>query len=88
VRSAKIRLLPTDEQETKLWQSAGTKRYVWNWALNKQIEYMKEIGKLNKIGDKALRRELTQLKKTEEHNWLYCVGRHIKIGDNSKLYFL
>jgi len=73
----KIRLLPTEEQETKLWQSTGTKRFVWNWALNKQIEHMKEIGKLNKIGDKALRRELTKLKRTEEYSWLYCVSNNI-----------
>ena len=73
----KIRLLPTEEQETKLWQSAGTKRYVWNWALNKQIEHMKEIDKLNKIGDKALRRELTSLKRTEGHSWLYNVSNNV-----------
>ena len=41
----KIRILPTEEQESKLWQSAGTKRYVWNWALNKQIEHMRKIGR-------------------------------------------
>ena len=77
ITAHKIRLLPTEEQETKLWQSAGTKRYVWNWALNKQIEHMKEIGKLNKISDGILRKELTQLKKTEEHSWLYCVSNNV-----------
>ena len=73
----RIRLLPTEDQETKLWQSAGTKRFVWNWALGKQIEHMKEIGRLSKIGDKALRRELTQLKQSEEHSWLYCVSNNV-----------
>jgi putative transposase len=73
----RIRLLPTKEQEAKLWQSAGTKRFVWNWALNKQIEHMKELGKLNKISNKVLRRELTQLKQTEEYSWLYSISNNV-----------
>ena len=32
-RSHKIRIYPTREQEVQLYKTAGTSRYVYNWAL-------------------------------------------------------
>jgi len=72
----KVRLLPTKEQEQQLWKTAGTARFVYNWTLDKQIKHMKVTGKLNKIIDNDLRKELTQLKQTKEHSWLYDVSNN------------
>ena len=33
ILSRKVRLRPTPEQESKLWQSVGTARYIYNYTL-------------------------------------------------------
>ena len=70
----KVRLYPTKEQEQKLWQSVGTARYVYNWSLSKQEENYKNGGKF--IKDTDLRKELTQLKKSEL-SWLNEVSNNV-----------
>jgi len=75
IKAVKIRLKPTEEQERQLWKSVGTARWVYNWALNKQIENYQNGGKF--ISDGELRKELTQLKKTEEYAWLKEVSNNI-----------
>ena len=59
----KIRLRPSEEQEKQLWKSVGTARFIYNWTLNKQEENYKNGGKF--ISDGILRKEITQLKKSE-----------------------
>ena len=68
-------LLPNNKQRTKLFQSAGVARWAYNWALVKQQENYKNGGKF--ISDGDLRKELTQLKKTEEFNWLNNYSNNI-----------
>ena len=70
----KVRLYPTKEQEQKLWQSVGTARFIYNWTLNKQEENYKNGGKF--ISDNILRKELTQLKKSEL-SWLNDVSNNV-----------
>lgn len=70
----KVRLLPTSEQEQKLWQSVGTARFVYNWTLNRQEENYKNGGKF--IPDNELRKEITQLKK-DELSWLNQVSNNV-----------
>lgn len=70
----KARLYPTKEQEQKLWQSVGTARFIYNWTLNKQEENYKNGGKF--ISDNVLRKELTQLKKSEL-KWLNDVSNNV-----------
>lgn len=70
----KVRLYPTKEQEQKLWQSIGTARFIYNWTLNKQEENYKNGGKF--ISDNVLRKELTQLKKSEL-KWLNDVSNNV-----------
>lgn len=70
----KVRLYPTKEQEQKLWQSVGTARFIYNWTLNKQEENYKNGGKF--ISDNVLRKELTQLKKSEL-KWLNDVSNNV-----------
>ena len=58
-------LLPNNKQETKLFQYARTARFAYNWALAKEQENYKNGGKF--ISDGDLRKEFTQLKKTEKY---------------------
>ena len=58
-------LLPNNKQKTKLFQYANTARFAYNWALGREQENYKNGGKF--ISDGDLRKEFTQLKKTEEY---------------------
>ncbi|WP_045573545.1 RNA-guided endonuclease TnpB family protein, partial [Desulfosporosinus sp. I2] len=71
----KVRLKPTEEQERQLWKSAGTARWAYNWALDRQENNYSSGGKF--LSDNDLRKELTQLKQTEEFSWLYDVSNNI-----------
>lgn len=73
--SKKIRLKPTKEQETQLWKSIGTARWVYNWTLERQQENYKNGGKF--IYDNQLRKEITQLKKQEDYKWLGDVSNNV-----------
>ncbi len=68
IRSLKIKLYPTKEQEQIMWQSVGVSRYIYNWGLAlKKHKYENEQLDLS-ISD--LRKELTQFKKTSGLEWL------------------
>lgn len=71
----KVRLKPTPTQEKKLYKSSGTARFIYNWVLGKQKENYKKGNKF--ISDSVLRKEITQLKKTEEFNWLNEVSNNV-----------
>ncbi len=75
ILAKKVRLKPTEEQEQQLWKSAGTARWTYNWTLNKQQENHKQGGMF--ISDDDLRKELTELKQTDECSWLYDVSNNI-----------
>lgn len=75
VKGIKVRLKPTKEQEEKMWQSAGTHRWAYNYALSRRKEYYEETGKTLKEGE--IRKEITQLKKQEEYKWLGDVAANI-----------
>ena len=75
IKSIKVMLLPNNKQRTKLFQSAGVARWAYNWTLAKQQENYKNGGKF--ISDCELRKELTQLKKTEEFSWLNNYSNNI-----------
>jgi len=77
IKAIKVRLIPQKNQEQQLWKSAGTARYIYNWTINKQIEHFKKTGKLNKLSNNDLRKELTVLKQTEEFKWLYDVSNNV-----------
>ena len=68
IKTIKVMLIPNNKQATKLFQSAGTSRFAYNWCLVKQQENYKNGGKF--ISDCDLRKELTQLKKSNEYKWL------------------
>lgn len=71
----KVRLKPTEEQEHQLWKSSGTARWAYNWALDRQEKNYASGG--NFLSDNDLRKEITQLKQTEEFSWLSGVSNNI-----------
>ena len=68
-------LLPNNKQKTKLYQYANTARFAYNWALGREQENYKNGGKF--ISDGDLRKEFTQLKKTDEYTWLNNVSNNV-----------
>ena len=68
-------MLPNNKQKTKLFRYANTSRFAYNWALGREKENYKNGGKFLSDGD--LRKEFTQLKKTEEYSWLNEVSNNV-----------
>ena len=68
-------LLPNNKQKTKLFQYANTARFAYNWVLSKEQESYKNGGNFKSDGE--LRKEFTQLKKTEEYKWLNSVSSNV-----------
>ena len=68
-------LLPNNKQKTKLFQYANTARFAYNWALGREQENYKNGGKF--ISDGDLRKEFTQLKKTDEYAWLNNISNNV-----------
>ena len=75
IKGIKVMLVPNNKQNTLMFQNAGVKRWVYNWALGRQKENYKNGGKF--ISDNDLRKELTQLKKTDEFSWLNNVSNNV-----------
>lgn len=75
IRTVKVMLIPNNKQKTKLFQYANTARFVYNWALAKERESYENGGKF--ISDGNLRKEITQLKKTDEYAWLNNVSNNV-----------
>ena len=68
-------LIPNNRQKTKLFQYANTARFAYNWALSREKENYNNCGKF--ISDKELRKELTQLKKTDDYSWLNEISNNV-----------
>lgn len=68
IRTYKIRLFPTKEQEQLFYKHIGACRFIWNWGLDTQINYYQKTGK--KYSGYDLMKMLTPLKKIEEYLWL------------------
>ena len=75
IKTYKIQLKPNNKQKTKLFECAGVARWAYNWTLARQEENYKNSGKF--IPDGELRKEITQLKKTEQYKWLNDVSAQI-----------
>ena len=75
IKTIRVMLIPNNKQKTKLFQYANTARFAYNWALGREQENYKNGGKF--ISDGDLRKEFTQLKKTEEYAWLNNVSNNV-----------
>ena len=75
IRSIKVRLNPNNKQLTKLFQYAGSARFAYNWAINREEENYKQGNKF--LSDMDLRKEFTQLKKLQEYKWLNEISNNV-----------
>ena len=75
IKTIRVMLLPNNKQNTKLFQYADTARFAYNWALEMEQENYKNCGKF--ISDGDLRKEFTQLKKTDDYAWLNNVSNNV-----------
>lgn len=75
IKTLKIKLNPNNKQQTKMFQFTGAKRFAYNWAIAKEQANYNNGGKF--ISDNELRKEFTQLKKTEEYKWLYSISNNV-----------
>ena len=75
IKTIRVMLLPNNKQKTKLFQYANTSRFAYNWALGREQENYKTDGKF--ISDCDLRKEFTQLKKTDEYSWLNNISNNV-----------
>ena len=75
IKSIKVMLKPNNKQETKLFQCAGTARFVYNWALDREQENYKNGGTF--LSDYDLRKEFTKLKTQEQYKWLKDYSNNI-----------
>lgn len=75
IKTIRVMLIPNNKQKTKLFQYANTARFAYNWALGREQENYKNGGKF--ISDGDLRKEFTQLKKTDEYSWLNNVSNNV-----------
>ena len=75
IKSVKIRLSPTKEQEELMFQSVGIARFAYNWGLSKWEEMYKEGIKPSKA---KIRKEFNNsIKKMDDFKWLYNVSGQI-----------
>ena len=74
-KTIRVMLIPNNRQKTKMFQYANTARFAYNWALGREKENYKNDGKF--ISNGNLRKEFTQLKKTEEYSWLKNISNNV-----------
>jgi putative transposase len=77
IKSIKIRLIPTKEQEILMNKSVGISRFAYNWGLAKWEEMYKEGLKPNSKKIKKIFNNT--IKKEEEYKWLYEVSGQIPV---------
>lgn len=75
ILTKKIRLKPTKKQISLLFQSADTARWAYNWTLGRQKENYDNGEKF--LSNNVLRKEITQLKKTDDFKWLSNVSNNV-----------
>ena len=75
IKTIRVMLVPNNKQKTKLFQYANTARFAYNWALGREKENYKHGGKF--ISDTDLRKEFTQLKKSNEYSWLNEISNNV-----------
>lgn len=74
IKSYKVRLYPTKEQEQLMWKHVGSCRFIWNWMLAKQEELYKQGEKHLSAFDMI--NLISPMKKQEEYKWLSDVSNN------------
>ena len=68
-------LIPNNKQKTKLFKYANTARFAYNWTIAREQKNYKDGNKF--ISDGDLRKEFTQLKKTDGYEWLNEISNNV-----------
>ena len=68
MRAIKVKIYPNKEQSILLNKHFGCSRWIYNYALNRKIKYYEQTKKSLSIYD--IQKEITQLKKNAETEWL------------------
>lgn len=87
IRTFKVRLFPTKEQEQKFYQHIGCCRFVWNYMI--ELQQKRRENKEKHLSHFGMTKVLTSLKKEEEYKWLSEVSSaslNITCNDLSKAY--
>ena len=75
IKSLKIRLLPTEEQNILMFKSTGIARFTYNWGLNRWQELYNNGEKPSATG---IKKEFNNtIKKDTNYKWLYEVSGQI-----------
>jgi len=75
MKSFKVMLVPNNRQRTRLFQLAGTARFAYNRALQKEREAYAAGEKF--ISDNDLRKEFTVLRNSAEYPWLKTISNNV-----------
>ena len=75
IKSIKVRLYPTKEQEELMFKSAGVARFSYNWGLAFLNKYYETNNKTLSIGE--LRKEFTRIRNDRDYFWLKEVSAEI-----------
>ena len=75
IKAFKVMLVPNNRQRTRLFQFAGTARFAYNWALQKEREAYKVGEKF--ISNFDLRKEFTVLRNSAEYPWLKTISNNV-----------
>ena len=75
MKSFKVRLVPNNHQRTRLFQFAGTARFAYNWALQKERDAYEASKKF--ISNNDLRKEFTILRNSAEYPWLKTISNNV-----------
>ena len=76
IRTVKVMLCPNNKQSTKLFECAGTARFIYNWVIDyEKLNYECDLPFIN---DYELRKRLTKLKKKHpKFMWLNSYSNNI-----------
>ncbi|MBR0061977.1 MAG: transposase [Selenomonadaceae bacterium] len=75
MKSFKVMLVPNNNQRSRLFQFAGTARFAYNWALQKEREAYEASEKF--ISNFDLRKEFTTLRNSAEYPWLRTISNNV-----------
>lgn len=75
IKSFKVMLVPNNYQRTRLFQFAGTARFAYNWALNRERDAYESGEKF--ISNFDLRKEFTVLRNSTEYTWLKTISNNV-----------
>ncbi len=74
-KAYKVMLEPNKWQRTRLFQFAGSARFAYNWALNKEMTAFENDEKF--ISNEDLRKEFTVLRNSDEYSWLKKISNNV-----------